>query len=128
MPLFERHSISVIFPAYNEALNIEKAVHQATDCLATLFRNWEIIIVNDGSRDDTPHIINNFAKANERIVAVHHPVNRGYDGPIKNCNRGPDASETLGLRSTDAAIKSAAGANHGANRPGRARRRQFLSG
>lgn len=47
MALVTQRNISIVFPAYNEEDNIEKAVAQATQCLEQLFQDWEIIVVND---------------------------------------------------------------------------------
>ncbi|MFY9269030.1 MAG: glycosyltransferase family 2 protein [Candidatus Manganitrophaceae bacterium] len=79
-----RKSISVIFPAYNEEENIAKAVEQAVHCLDSLFRGWEVIVVNDGSRDRTGEVIDLLARSDLRIKAVHHPVNRGYGAALRS--------------------------------------------
>jgi len=84
MALVTRQSISVVFPAYNEAENIEKAVAQATGCLALLFADWQIIVVDDGSTDRTAAIIDDLARADERIAAVHHSKNQGYGAALKS--------------------------------------------
>ncbi len=53
MALVAQRGISVILPAYNEEDNIAKAVEQAVQCVKALFQDWEVIVVNDGSRDKT---------------------------------------------------------------------------
>jgi glycosyltransferase involved in cell wall biosynthesis len=83
MALVARKSISVIFPAYNEEENIAKAVEQAIHCLKPLFEDWEILIVNDGSRDRTGEIIDRLAESNPRLVALHHAGNRGYGAALR---------------------------------------------
>ena len=60
--------ISVIVPAYNIAGYIEKTVQSI--CRQT-YSNLEIIIVNDGSKDDTPNIIDRLATEDERIKVIH---------------------------------------------------------
>src|SRR5574341_1733788 len=84
MALLAQHSISVVFPAYNEKENIAKAVAQAVDCLDDLFEDWEIIIVDDGSRDGTGAIIDGLAAQDPRLVAVHHPRNEGYGAALRS--------------------------------------------
>ena len=84
MTLMARHGISVIFPAYNEEGNIAKAVAQAIDCLNDLFEDWEIIVVDDGSRDGTGKIIDGLAERDPRLVAVHHPRNEGYGAALRS--------------------------------------------
>ena len=51
--------ISVFFPAYDEEENIEKTVRDAKKILRKIAKKWEIIIVNNGSKDKTPHITKN---------------------------------------------------------------------
>ena len=60
--------ISVIVPAYNIESYIEKAVESI--CAQT-YRNLEIILVNDGSSDSTPELLNKLAKGDNRIKVIH---------------------------------------------------------
>ncbi len=75
-------SISVFFPAYNEEKNITKTVELAHDVLARISQNYEIIIVNDGSKDATGTIANNLALKNARVRVVHHDKNLGYGAAV----------------------------------------------
>ena len=75
--------LSVFFPAYNEEKNIEKTVLSAKKILPSVSKKWEIVIVNDGSKDKTSEVINKLAKSDKRIRAIHHKVNRGYGGAFK---------------------------------------------
>ena len=84
MAIVARESISLIFPAYNEEGNIAKTVEQATHTLKHLFRDWEIIIVNDGSHDRTAEIIDGIARQDERVIPVHHKGNRGYGAALRS--------------------------------------------
>ena len=77
-------SISVIFPALNEEGNIRRTVEQACGTLSTLAEKWEIIIVNDGSRDATQRICDELAEANPGVTRIHHPNNRGYGAALKS--------------------------------------------
>lgn len=83
MALVAQHSISIIFPAYNEEDNIAKAVGQAVQCMQLLFRDWEVIVVDDGSRDKTGEIIDGLAEQNPRVIALHHGANQGYGAALK---------------------------------------------
>lgn len=60
----EKGKISIIMPAYNAAAFIEKCV---SSILKQTYKNFEIIIVNDGSKDNTLEIINSLAKNDERV-------------------------------------------------------------
>jgi len=79
-----RPSISLVYPAYNEESNIRNAVEQALQVFSKHFRQMEIIIVNDGSQDDTGMIIDQLAMLHENVVALHHKQNRGYGAAVSN--------------------------------------------
>jgi glycosyltransferase involved in cell wall biosynthesis len=76
------YSLSVFFPAYNEEKNIENSVEQAEAVLKTLTPEYEIIIVNDGSRDKTGKIADALAAKNKHIKVVHHNPNQGYGAAV----------------------------------------------
>lgn len=84
MALVSRHSISIVFPAYNEEDNVASAVEQAAHCAESLFPDWEVIVVNDGSKDRTGAIIDDLAKGNERVVPIHHNGNGGYGKALRS--------------------------------------------
>ncbi len=75
-------SLSIFFPAYNEAANIEHSVYEADAVLQSLNVPYEIIIVDDGSSDDTPAIADRLAAENNRVKVVHHRPNRGYGAAL----------------------------------------------
>ena len=71
--------LSLVLPAYNEEALLEKNVTAIIEYLKSLepeFR-WEVIIVNDGSRDATPAIADRLAAAHPEVITVHHPRNFG---------------------------------------------------
>ncbi len=73
------------FPAHNEEANLEPLVAEALDALPTLADIWEIVIVDDGSRDATPKLADELAAAHPQVVrAVHHPTNRGYGAALRS--------------------------------------------
>jgi glycosyltransferase involved in cell wall biosynthesis len=76
--------LSVFFPAYNDAGTIASLVITSVKVAATLTSDYEVIVVNDGSTDDTAKILDELATiypAHVRIV--HHPENRGYGGALR---------------------------------------------
>lgn len=75
-------TISLVLPAFNEEDNIEIVIRQAMSVLPQYADNFEIIPVNDGSRDQTPNIIDRLAREDSRVRPVHHKVNRGYGGAV----------------------------------------------
>jgi glycosyltransferase involved in cell wall biosynthesis len=75
-------SISVVMPAYNEEDIIEKVARNAASYLAGLSDDYEVVIVNDGSRDRTGEILDALHAENPRIVPVHQE-NKGYGGALQ---------------------------------------------
>jgi glycosyltransferase involved in cell wall biosynthesis len=76
--------LSFFFPAHNEAENIDGLVAEALSVLPTLADRFEIICVDDGSRDATPRIADQLAAAHPEVRVVHHPVNRGYGAALRS--------------------------------------------
>jgi glycosyltransferase involved in cell wall biosynthesis len=77
--------LSYFFPAHNEEANLEGLVAEALETLPSIAETFEIIAVDDGSRDGTPEIADRLAAAHPDIVrVVHHEVNRGYGGALRS--------------------------------------------
>ena len=77
-------NLSVFFPCVNEQGNIEDTVKKAVKVLQNLDLNYEIIIVNDGSTDQTAKVIEKLEKENTNIRSIHHPKNLGYGEALKS--------------------------------------------
>lgn len=77
-----KKSLSIFFPAYNEEANAKKSVKEALEVAKKITDDYEVIVVDDGSKDDTVKIINELAKNNHHVVAVHHKKNQGYGGAL----------------------------------------------
>jgi glycosyltransferase involved in cell wall biosynthesis len=77
-------ALSVFFPAYNEEGNVKKTVQDAKKVLEKIAGRWEIIVVNDGSKDNTLEVARKLARSDKRIRVVNHKVNRGYGGALKS--------------------------------------------
>lgn len=75
-------TLSVFFPAFNEEKNIKSTVLKAKDVLEKLAGKWEIIVVNDGSKDRTGEIAEELAKKDKRIRVINQ-ANSGYGGALK---------------------------------------------
>ena len=84
MALKSERSISIVFPAHNEQDNIREAVQQAMACAGSLFRDWEVIVVNDGSQDRTGEIVREMEQCDNRLIAVHHSKNGGYGAALRS--------------------------------------------
>lgn len=66
--------ISIITPAYNAEAYVEKTIESV---LAQTFQNWEMIIVDDCSKDNTVQIIEKYCKIDCRIQLIKHEKNQG---------------------------------------------------
>ena len=77
--------LSYFFPAHDEEANLEPLVDEALAVLPAVARTFEIVIVDDGSRDATPAIADRLADAHPDLVrAVHHSTNLGYGAALRS--------------------------------------------
>lgn len=77
-----KQSLSVVLPAHNEAKNLPPILKEASVVLKDLAIDHEIIVVNDGSSDDTTNVVDSFVKKNPRIKLITHPKNLGYGAAL----------------------------------------------
>jgi glycosyltransferase involved in cell wall biosynthesis len=75
-------SLSIFFPAYNEEANIRGSVAAAEAVVKKITPTYEIIIVDDGSKDATGAIADELAQGNAHIKVVHHQPNQGYGAAL----------------------------------------------
>lgn len=76
--------LSYFFPAHNEEANLESLVAEALATLPALADTFEIIAVNDGSKDRTQAIADELTARHPGVVrAVHHPTNYGYGAALR---------------------------------------------
>lgn len=76
--------LSVFFPAYNDAGTIASMVVQAVLTARALTPNFEVIVINDGSKDATPRVLDELARVYPEVRIVHHVKNRGYGGALRS--------------------------------------------
>jgi glycosyltransferase involved in cell wall biosynthesis len=75
-------SLSLVLPAHNEEGNIKLVVDRALEVLPAFTGDFEIIVVNDGSKDKTGEIIEEIAANDSHVRAIHHKKNKGYGGAL----------------------------------------------
>jgi glycosyltransferase involved in cell wall biosynthesis len=77
--------LSLFFPCHNEAENLEALVADALAALPALATTYEVILVDDGSRDDTAGVAERLVQRHGGVVRlVRHDVNRGYGGALRS--------------------------------------------
>lgn len=79
-----RVSITVFFPCYNEQGNVRRVVEQALGVLQKLGADYEILVVDDGSSDDTGRIADEVAAGHAGVRVIHHPHNLGYGAALQS--------------------------------------------
>ena len=75
-------SISVVLPAFNEEAVIGATVAAVVEFLQTITSDYEVIVVNDGSRDNTRSVVDVLSVTDPLIRCVSHEQNRGYGAAL----------------------------------------------
>jgi len=83
-PASRQPGLSIFFPAYNDSGTIASLVIAARQAAARLTSDFEVIVVNDGSRDATAQILDELARTYPEVRVVHHGVNRGYGAALRS--------------------------------------------
>jgi glycosyltransferase involved in cell wall biosynthesis len=76
--------LSIVIPAYNESARIENALDRVLSCIAD--RNWdaEVLVVDDGSKDDTAAIVQRWMAIHPRLHLIQNPGNKGKGYSVRN--------------------------------------------
>ena len=78
-------SLSVFFPAYNDAPSLPTLIAKTFAVLEQHVEDYEVIVVNDGSWDNTGEVLEQLRLAHEPYMRiVTHPQNRGYGGALRS--------------------------------------------
>ncbi len=76
-------SLSIFFPFWNEGKNVENVVMSAIPVAKKIAKKWEILIIDDGSRDNTLDVAKKIAKKEPNVRVISHSPNRGYGAALK---------------------------------------------
>jgi glycosyltransferase involved in cell wall biosynthesis len=79
----KKPDISVFFPAYNEEANVGALCLKTASVLKRIANKWEVIAVDDGSKDRTAQVVSALHKKNKNIRLVSHVTNQGYGAAVK---------------------------------------------
>ncbi|MBI4338690.1 MAG: glycosyltransferase family 2 protein [Chloroflexi bacterium] len=74
--------LSIVIPAYNEEARILPTLQQITQYLAAQGYAWEVVVANDGSTDDTPRLVEEFAGGHPQVSLLNLP-HRGKGGAVR---------------------------------------------
>lgn len=75
--------LSLIVPAYNEEHGLGQVLESLHTALAATGRPYEIVVVDDGSNDQTADVVHSGPEPGQPVRLIRHPVNRGYGAAIK---------------------------------------------
>ena len=82
VPLEPVRSLSIFFPAYNEQANLPTLIERTVAAVSPLTGDYEIIIVNDGSKDRTAEVAEELSRKYPQVRLVNHPQNMGYGAAL----------------------------------------------
>lgn len=77
-------SISVFFPCYNDAKSIGKLVEDALGVLPKLSKDYEVIVIDDHSKDSSASVLRRLAQKHPKLKLIFHKTNQGYGGVLKD--------------------------------------------
>ena len=76
-------SLSIFFPCYNEAGNVGQMIEQAVKVGEDYGIDYEVVVVDDGSRDESAGIVRQWSEKNPRVKLVQHSANQGYGAALR---------------------------------------------
>jgi glycosyltransferase involved in cell wall biosynthesis len=77
-----RISITAFFPAYNDQYSIEGIIRTSADEMRKITDDFEVLVVDDGSKDDTGATLDRLTKELPYLRVIHHETNRGYGAAL----------------------------------------------
>ncbi|HVS35860.1 MAG TPA: glycosyltransferase [Gemmataceae bacterium] len=84
LPQIVGRRLSLVIPAYNEEAGVRQAIVEADEALAQFVEEYEILVVDDGSRDATAAVVAQEAAIRPSVRLLRHEVNRGYGAALRS--------------------------------------------
>ena len=79
----DKVDLSIVVPAYNEAASIREALNHLTEIAKRDVDTYEVIVVDDGSTDETTEIVRSVSRENVSVIGIRSPDNRGKGAAVK---------------------------------------------
>lgn len=75
-------SLSIFFPVYNDAKSIQWLLQKANSVAKNIANDYEILVINDGSKDNTKSVLELLQSKYKKLKVINHPKNRGYGAAL----------------------------------------------
>src|SRR5574341_2312593 len=75
--------VTAFFPAYNDAGTIPTMIIRALRTLPQVADDYEVVVINDGSQDDTAQVLDEMARLYDRVRVIHQTHPSGYGGVLR---------------------------------------------
>ncbi len=76
--------LSIVIPAYNESARIEATLERVMSCVKAQRWDAEVLVIDDGSSDETPDIVQRWMEDHDRLHLIKNPGNRGKGYSVRN--------------------------------------------
>lgn len=76
--------LSIFFPCYNDESTIRHLIQCAIKIASAITHNWEIIVIDDGSKDHSRGILRTISRSNPHVRVIMHKKNRGYGAALRS--------------------------------------------
>ena len=83
-----RPALSLVFPVFDEERTVGGVIEAALEAGQKLAADFEVVVVDDGSRDGSSEIIDAWSQKDDRVQVVRHAVNTGYGAALRSGLRG----------------------------------------
>lgn len=84
MATINKPSISIFFPCFNDSKSIHKLVEDAFATVKKISSNYEVIVIDDGSTDNSQAVLKQLSKKHKLLKLIFHNENKGYGGALQS--------------------------------------------